>query len=74
MKRKKIVYGEEHIYAEHGGIRVPGVLGTYKPTNPGKRSLKYRLDLVAPEKDVDINLDRIAEQARERNQIKAARP
>jgi hypothetical protein len=74
MKRKKIVYGEEHIFAEYGGIRVLGVLRTYEPTNPGKRSLKYRLDLVSPEKDVDIDLDRIAEQARERYQIKAARP
>jgi hypothetical protein len=44
------------------------------PTNPGKRSLKYRLDLVSPEKDIAINLDRIAEQARERYQIKAPRP
>jgi hypothetical protein len=74
MKRKKIVYGEEHIFAEYGGIGVLGVLRTYMPTNPGKRSLKYRLDLVSPEKDIAINLDRIAEQARERYQIKATRP
>jgi hypothetical protein len=74
MKRKKTIYGNEHIFAEYGGIRVLGVLRTYMPTNPGKRSLKYRLDLVSPEKDVDLDLDRIAEQARERYQIKAARP
>jgi hypothetical protein len=74
MKRKKIVYGKEHIFAEHGGVSVLGVLRTYKPTNPGKRSLKYRLDLVSPEKDVDINLDQMADQARERYQIKAVRP
>ena len=73
MKRKKIIYGKEHIFAEYGGISVLGVLRTYMPTNPGKRSLKYRLDLVSPEKDVAIKLDRIAEQARVRYQIKAAR-
>ena len=74
MKRKKIGYGEEHIFAEYGGISVLGVLRTYKPTNPGKRSLKYRLDLVSPEKDVDIDLEEIAKQACERYQIEAAQP
>jgi len=69
MKRKKIDYSSEHIFAEHAGISVLGLLRTYGPTNPGKRSLKYRLDLVSPEKDVDIDLDRIADRARERYQI-----
>jgi len=69
MKRKKIDYSREHIFAEHAGISVLGLLRTYGPTNPGKRSLKYRLDLVSPEKDVDIDLDRIADRARERYQI-----
>lgn len=69
MKRKKIDYGREHIFAEHGGITVLGVLRTYRTTNPGKRSLKYRLYLVSHEKDVDIDLDRIADRARERYKI-----
>lgn len=69
MKRKKIDYGREHIFAEHGGTTVLGVLRTYRTTNPGKRSLKYRLSLVSHEKDVDIDLDRIADRARERYKI-----
>ena len=69
MKRKKIDYSKEHIFAEHDGINVLGLLRTYGPTNPGKRSLKNRLDLVSAEKDVDINLERVADRARERYQI-----
>lgn len=69
MKRKKIDYGKEHVFAEHGGIKALGVLRTYNPTNPGKRSLAYQLDLVSPEKDVGIDLDRIAKIAHERYQI-----
>jgi hypothetical protein len=45
------------------------VLRTYAPTNPGKRSAKYQLDLIAPQKDLGLDLDRIAGQARERYQI-----
>lgn len=66
MKRKKLIYGEEHIFNRHEGHSILGVLRTYKPTNPGKRSLNYRLDLVSPGKDVNIDLDLIAEKARER--------
>ena len=69
MKRKNIEHSEEHIFAEHDGISVMGLLRTYGPTNPGKRSLKYRLDLVSAEKDVDVDRDGIAERARERYQI-----
>ncbi|UCE51913.1 MAG: hypothetical protein JSV31_22030 [Desulfobacterales bacterium] len=69
MKRKKIDHGKEHIFAEHNGIRVLGTLRTYSPTGAGKRSRNYRLDLVSPEKDVNIDLDRIAKRARERYQI-----
>lgn len=69
MKRKKIDHAKEHIFADYNGIRVLGVLRTYSPTVPGKRSRKYRLDLVAPEKDMNIDLDRIADRARERYQI-----
>jgi hypothetical protein len=71
MKRKKVGFGTDHIFAEQGSIKVLGVLRTYRPTSPGKRSLKYRLDLVSPEKDVDIDLDQIADRAKERYQIQA---
>jgi hypothetical protein len=72
MKRKNIDYGEEHIFAEYGGIKALGVLRTYASTNPGRRSQKYRLDLVTPEKDVGIDLNRIAQKAGERYNIEGA--
>jgi hypothetical protein len=69
MKRKKIDYGTEHIFAEYGGIKALGVLRTYAKTNPGKRSLKYRMDLVSPVKDVGIDLGKIREHAFRRYHI-----
>ncbi|MBW2408181.1 MAG: hypothetical protein JRF72_00175 [Deltaproteobacteria bacterium] len=66
MKRKKINHGKEHIFAEHKGIRVLGTLRTYSPTGVGKRSRNYRLDLISPQKDMNIDLDRIAKRARKR--------
>ena len=66
MRRKKVAHGEEHIFATHDGNDILGVLRTYSPTNPGKRSQKYQLDLIAPKRDLDLDLERIASQARER--------
>jgi hypothetical protein len=71
MKRKKADVKKEHIFAKHADISVLGLLRTYGPTNPGKRSLKYRLDLVSPEKDLGIDLDQIANEARKRYRIEA---
>ena len=71
MKRKKISYGKDHIFAEYNGVSALGVLRTYSPTSPGRRSSKYRLDLISPKKDANIDLNRIAARARERYQIKA---
>jgi hypothetical protein len=73
LKRKKIDYGKEHIFADYADMSVLGVLRTYEPTNPGKRSLKYQLDLVSPEKDVSIDINQIAGRARERYQIESER-
>ncbi|BBO66120.1 hypothetical protein DSCA_00500 [Desulfosarcina alkanivorans] len=69
LKRKKIEYGEEHVFAEYAGVRALGILRTYAPTNPGKRSMKYRLDVLSPEKDLNIDLNVIAECAKERYRI-----
>lgn len=62
------------LFAEYGGVKALCILRTYEPTNPGKRSLKYRMDLIAPQKDVGLDLDRIGRQARKRYRIKAVRP
>jgi hypothetical protein len=72
MKRKGVDYGKEHVFAEYDDVSVLGVLRTYRPTNPGKRSMKYNLDLISPEKDVGIDLGRIEKLARQRYQIKLA--
>lgn len=69
MKRKKVEYSPEHILAEFDGDKAVGVLRTYAPTNPGKRSTKYQFDLLAPGKDLDIDCERIGKRARERYQI-----
>jgi hypothetical protein len=66
MKRKQVAPGKEHIFATHNGNAVIGVLRTYSPTNPGKRSLIYQLDLITPEKDLGLDLDHIARRAHER--------
>jgi hypothetical protein len=66
LRRKKMDPGKEHIFATHNGHDVIGVLRTYSPTNPGKRSRIYQLDLIAPEKDLGLDLDRIARSAHER--------
>ena len=71
MKRKKVDCGEEYVFAEYGGIKALGVLRTYGPTNPGKRSLKYRLDILSPDKDLGINLESIAALAHKRYQIES---
>jgi hypothetical protein len=70
MKRKKIDFSREQLFAELNGVNVVGVLRTYMPTNPGKRSLNYRLEIISPEKDLDIDLDAIGSEARERYQIR----
>ncbi|MGB5986145.1 MAG: hypothetical protein WBG37_12645 [Desulfobacterales bacterium] len=71
MKRKNIESTDEHVFAKFNGNRVLGVLRTYGPTNPGKRSLKYRFDLISPQKDVHLDLEQIEHQARKRYQVEA---
>ena len=69
IKRKKIELDDEHVFAEFGDLKVVGVLRTYSPTNPGKRSLKYRLDLISPHKDLDVDVEEIASRAMERYEV-----
>jgi hypothetical protein len=74
LRRKKINHGTEHIFAVHHGHCVLGVLRTYAPTNPGKRSQQYQLDLIEPKKDLKIDLDRIASLAYERYAVEPSPP
>jgi hypothetical protein len=66
LKRKDVAAGREHIFATHDGNDVIGVMRTYSPTNPGKRSQTYQLDLINPQKDLELDLERIGDQARAR--------
>jgi hypothetical protein len=62
--------GPNEIFAEHEGMKVVGVLRTYFSTTPGKRSPRTTAKLVAPSKDLDLDLKRIEEGARERYHIR----
>ncbi len=73
LKRKNIDFSQEHVFAAYGGVKALCVLRTYEPTNPGKRSLKYRLDLISPRKDLGLDLESIGRQAWKRYRIKANR-
>ncbi len=73
LKRREINHRDDHVFADYGGIKALCVLRTYEPTNPGKRSMKYRMDLVSATRDVGLDLERIAKQARKRYRIRAAR-
>ncbi|MEA2116044.1 MAG: hypothetical protein U9P36_11780 [Thermodesulfobacteriota bacterium] len=70
LKRKNKEYSPEDFFAEYCGRRILGILRIYAPTNPGKRSTNYRLHLVSPVKDLGINTDQIAKEAREQYHIK----
>jgi hypothetical protein len=72
LKRKGIEFTDEHIFAEYGEVQVLGLLRTYGQTNPGRRSLKYRLDLLSPEKDLGLDLKAIEDLAKERYRIDTA--
>lgn len=66
IKRKKVHLNNDFIFAEHAGVEVVGVLRTFSATNPGKRSTNYHFDLLSPQKDLTIDLDRIMVRAMER--------
>jgi hypothetical protein len=72
LKRKGIEFTNGHIFAEHADIQVMGILRTYSQTNPGRRSLKYRLDVLSPEKDLGLDLKAIADVAKKRYRIDGA--
>lgn len=65
LKRKKQEYSQTDIFAEYRGRRVLGILRIYDPTNPGKRSQKYKLHVVSPVKDLGLNVEQLEKEARE---------
>ncbi|MDJ0869055.1 MAG: hypothetical protein QNK03_23305 [Myxococcota bacterium] len=73
LKRREVGYRNHHVFADYGGVRVLCILRTYEPTSPGKRSNKHRIDLISAEKDVGLDLEAVARQARRRYRIRAER-
>lgn len=69
LKRKKQGFTDEDIFASHAGMRVLGILRVYAPTNPGKRSPRYTLHVLSPEKDLGLNLEQIEKEARARYHV-----
>jgi hypothetical protein len=69
LKRRKVQFSKEDCFATYNDSHVLGVLRIYAPANPGKRSQKHAIHIVSPVNDLDLDLSKIEEQARERYQI-----
>jgi hypothetical protein len=72
LKRKKQGFTDADIFASHAGMRVLGILRVYAPTNPGKRSQRYTLHVLSPQKDLGLDLEQIEHAARVRYHFDAA--
>jgi hypothetical protein len=59
-------YSPEEIVAQHEDIQISVVLRIYPPTSPGKRSPRTSTSLIAPERELDIDLKRIEREAKAR--------
>ena len=70
LKRKHQTFTSEDLFAEYDNLCVLGILRIYAPTNPGKRSQRYALHIVSPAKDIELNLDRIKQNAQERYRLR----
>jgi hypothetical protein len=73
MKRRKVRYKQEDVFAEYEDLTIVCVLRIYNATNPGRRSLKYSLHLISPKEDLGINIRKISVAARKRYNIKKQR-
>lgn len=65
LKRKKQEYTQTDIFADYNGCRILGILRRNGSTNPGKRSQAYKLHIVSPLKDLDLQVERLEKEARE---------
>lgn len=59
----------EAVFAEHHGVQVVGALRIYSATKPGKRLRRFTTHLVLPAEELQLDLESLAEQARERYRI-----
>lgn len=64
LKRKKMKYKPEDVFAEYDGTAILCLLRIYNSTNPGKRSLKYGLHIISPKEDLWVirkGIERVVE-------------
>lgn len=64
LKRKKSSIRPEDIFARYRGNRISGILRIYAATNPGKRSVKCKLHIISPYKDLGLRVEQIEAKAR----------
>jgi hypothetical protein len=69
LKRKHQEFSSGDLLATFDDDRILGILRVYHHTNIGKRSLRYDLHIVSPGKDLDLDIDRIEAEARQRYQV-----
>lgn len=69
LKRRNQTFTDEDVFAQHGDIRVLGLLRIYASTNPGKRVQKYTLHVVSPKKYLDLDLDKLKHSAHKRYRL-----
>ena len=73
LKRRKVRFKEEDVFAEFGDLSIACVLRIYLRTNPGRRSVKYALHLLSPKDDLNLNIKKIGVEARKRYNIRRSR-
>ena len=66
VKRKKQSITSDAYCAEYHGTSYVLIIRSYAPTNPGKRRLANTLQVVAPHKDLGLDLENIKRAARKR--------
>ena len=69
LKRKHQTFTTEDLFATYHDVAILCILRIYAPTNPGKRSQRYTLHVISPEKDMELDLDQIKQEAQERYHV-----
>jgi hypothetical protein len=69
LRRKRQEFNSEDRCAEYAGSSFVVILRIYAPTNPGKRSRNHLVHVISPRRDLRLDSDQIAKEARKRYQI-----
>jgi hypothetical protein len=69
VKRKQQIITSDACCVEHESTSYVLVLRSYAPTNPGKRRLDHTLQIIDPQKDLGLDIEKIHKAARRRYRI-----